>query len=108
MGQNTKTLNTNTFEAEVIKSEKPVLVDFWATWCMPCKMVAPILEELAAEMEDKLVIAKLDVDQNPEIAARYGIMSIPTMILYKNGQETARMMGAMPKAAIKQKIEASL
>lgn len=108
MGQNTKTLTTNTFDAEVLKSDKPVLVDFWATWCMPCKMVAPILEDLAGEMAEKLVIGKLDVDQNPEVAARYGIMSIPTMILYQNGKEVARMMGAMPKAAIKQKLDASL
>lgn len=108
MGQNTKTLTTNTFDAEVLKSDKPVLVDFWATWCMPCKMVAPILEDLAGEMAEKLVIGKVDVDQNPEVAARYGIMSIPTMILYQNGKEVARMMGAMPKAAIKQKLDASL
>ncbi len=102
------TVTTSTFETDVLKATRPILVDFWATWCGPCRMVSPILEELAQEWADKLTIAKLDVDAEPAIAAKYQIMSIPTMILFKDGQEVTRLMGAMPKAAIKQRIEPHL
>jgi len=86
-----------TFDKEVLKAGKPVLVDLWAEWCAPCKMLAPILEELAREMGDKLAIAKLDVDSNPGTAMRYGVQSIPTLLLFKNGQPVERLVGYMPK-----------
>lgn len=102
------TVTTNTFATDVLKAGRPILVDFWATWCGPCRMVSPILEELAQELAEKLTIAKVDVDAEPAIAAKYNIMSIPTMVLFKDGKEVTRLMGAMPKAAIKQRIEAYL
>lgn len=108
VSQNMITLTTSNFENDVLKATRPILVDFWATWCGPCRMVGPILEELAQEMSDVLSVAKLDVDAEPTIAAKYQIMSIPTMILFKDGKEVTRLMGAMPKAAIKQRIESHL
>src|SRR5437899_11104810 len=88
------------FETEVIKSETPVLVDFWATWCGPCKMVAPVLEEIASEHKGKLKIAKLDIDENPGTARDYQVMSIPTLILFQGGKPVKQLVGAKPQAAL--------
>jgi thioredoxin 1 len=88
------------FSTEVLSSNKPVLVDFWATWCGPCKMVAPVLEEIAVEHADHLTVAKLDVDANPDTARDFQVVSIPTMILFKDGQPVKRIVGAKGKAAL--------
>jgi thioredoxin 1 len=88
------------FGTEVLTNSKAVLVDFWAEWCGPCKMVSPILDEIAAEHGDKLVIAKLNVDENPALAANYGVTSIPTLNVYQNGQVVKQIIGAKPKAAL--------
>jgi thioredoxin 1 len=93
-----------TFEAEVLKSDVPTLNDFWAEWCSPCKMIAPILKELAAEYDGKLKITKLDVDESPSTAMAYGVMSIPTLILFKDGQPVERLVGYMPKERLLQLI----
>jgi len=97
-----------TFETEVLKSDQPVLVDFWATWCGPCRMVSPILEEIASEQSAKLRVVKLDVDANPLTAGRFGVRSIPTMILFKNGRETQRLVGYMPKEKLLQQLNPHL
>ncbi|MTI17800.1 thioredoxin [Rhodobacteraceae bacterium RKSG542] len=95
-----------TFEAEVLQSSTPVVVDFWATWCGPCKMIAPSLEELSEEMAANVKIAKLDIDSNQQSAMNYGVRSIPTMILFKDGQPAATMVGAKPKREIEEWIKA--
>lgn len=93
-------VNDADFETEVIESEKPVLVDFWAEWCGPCHMIAPHVEEIANEHEEALRVAKLDVDENPTIPGRYGIIGIPTLMLFKGGEVVARLTGALPKDRI--------
>lgn len=98
----------STFDELVLKSKKPVLTDFWATWCAPCRMIAPVLEEIAREYKDQLTIAKLDVDHNPNTAIRYGVHSIPTLILFKNGQEQVRLIGAMSKERLLSQIQSYL
>ncbi len=92
------------FDAEVLKSTQPVVVDFWAEWCGPCKMIAPALEELAGSMNGKVKIVKLNVDEDPQTAAKYGIMSIPTLMLFKNGELASRQVGAAPKQKLEQWI----
>jgi thioredoxin 1 len=92
------------FDAQVLKSAEPVVVDFWAEWCGPCKMIAPALEELAGAMNGKVKIVKLNVDENPATAAKYGIMSIPTLMLFKNGELASRQVGAAPKQKLEQWI----
>ena len=96
----TITLSATTFDEEINGSSTPILVDFWAEWCGPCKMIAPILEEIAAEQEGKLTVAKLNVDDAPDVARRFGVMSIPTMILFDDGEPAKRVVGAKPKAAL--------
>src|SRR5437868_809372 len=108
MGAATKTVTDATFDAEVLASDKPVLVDFWAEWCGPCKMVAPVLEEIAAENADKITVAKVNIDENPEIARRYQIMSIPTMSVFAKGEVVKSIVGAKPKAALLRDLDGIL
>ena len=107
MAGNLKEVTDNNFAAEVLESPQPVLVDFWAPWCGPCRIIAPHLEELDSERED-LTVVKLNVDENPQVAAKYGIMSIPTLILFKNGEVAKQVVGALPKARLQQELEPAL
>lgn len=97
-------ITDETFENEVLKSDKPVLIDFWAVWCGPCKMIAPIIDEIASEYTDKLKVCKLDVDSNPKTAIKYGIRSIPTILIIKNGEVMEQIVGAIPKNKLIDKI----
>ena len=108
MGTATKTTTDADFDADVLKSDKPVLVDFWAEWCGPCKMVAPVLEEIAAENGEKLTVVKLNIDENPDTARNYQIMSIPTMAVFSGGKIVKQIVGAKPKAAILRDLESFL
>ncbi|MEQ9186452.1 MAG: thioredoxin [Cryomorphaceae bacterium] len=101
-------LTDSNFEIEALNSDKPVMVDFWAEWCGPCRMVGPIVEEVANEYADKAVVGKLNVDTNPGVAQKYGIRSIPTILFFKNGEIVDRQVGAVPKAALVKKLEAHM
>lgn len=100
MGNNTVDVTDATFKSDVLESGKTVVVDFWATWCGPCKMVSPVLDEIAGENADKITVAKLDIDQNPSTARDYQVMSIPTMIVFQDGKAVKQIVGAKPKAAL--------
>ena len=96
------------FESDVLKSAEPVVVDFWAEWCGPCRMIGPALEEIAGQLGDKVKIVKLNVDENPKTAAKYNVMSIPTLMLFKNGEMASRQVGAAPKAKLEQWITSAV
>ena len=108
MSEKIAALTTDTFKTAVTTSATPVLVDFWAPWCGPCKAIAPILEELAVELDGKLSIAKVNIDDNDAVAVEYGIRAIPTMLLFKGGKVAEQIVGMMPKASLKAKISAHL
>ncbi len=107
MGEPTAIDDTN-FDQIVLQAEIPVLVDFWAPWCRPCLMVAPILDELVGEYNGKVSITRMDVDQNSKTAAKYGIMSIPTLLIFKNGEPVSHIVGIRPKEELKRNLEAAL
>jgi thioredoxin 1 len=96
----TRTVTDATFEADVLKSAKPVLVDYWAEWCGPCRMVSPVLEEIASEYSDKIDVVKLNVDDNPDVTRQYNIMNIPTLSVFKDGEVVKEIIGAKPKSAL--------
>jgi thioredoxin 1 len=104
----TKAISDASFHDDVIASDKPVLVDFWAEWCGPCKMIGPALEEISDELGDKVTITKINIDEHPDAPARYGVRGIPTMILFKNGSPAATKVGAAPKSALKGWLEGEL
>ena len=101
-------VSDGSFDNDVLKSEKPVVVDFWAEWCGPCKMIAPALEEISSELGDKVTVAKVNIDDNPKTPAAYGVRGIPTLMLFKDGQVAAMKIGALPKGDLKAWIEASI
>jgi thioredoxin 1 len=100
-------LTDATFD-ETLKSDKPVLVDFWAEWCGPCKMIGPLVEELAGDYEGKAIVAKLNVDDNPQVTARFGVRNIPTLLVFKNGQIVDKQIGAVPKSVLASKLQAQV
>ena len=93
-------VDTNNFESDVLQSSTPVVVDFWAEWCGPCKMIAPSLDEIAAELQDKVKIAKINIDENPELATQFGVRSIPTLLMFNNGEVVSNMVRAAPKSRL--------
>lgn len=108
MSANIKTITDSSFEQDVLNSGKPVLVDFWAEWCGPCRALTPILEEVAANHSDNIVFAKINIDENPHTPSKYGVMSIPTLILFKNGQVEAVKMGLLSKSQLSAFVESNV
>ena len=105
MAAHPKQVSDQTFETDVVKAETPVLVDFWAPWCGPCRAIAPIVEELAGEYEGRVSFAKLNTDDNQRTAMKYGVMAIPTLLLFRNGSEVARITGVQPKSSLKRQLD---
>jgi thioredoxin 1 len=103
-----KNVTDRSFQSDVLDSKTPVVVDFWAEWCGPCRMIAPSLEELASEYDGKVMVAKMNIDENPQTPTRYGVRGIPTLMIFRNGQVTATKIGALPKTKIKEWIDASI
>lgn len=101
-------ISDSSFETDVLKATKPVVVDFWAEWCGPCRMIAPALEELATELQDKVTVAKLNIDESPQTPGKYGVRGVPTLMIFRNGQVAATKVGALPKSKIREWIEASI
>ncbi|MBV9734500.1 MAG: thioredoxin TrxA [Acidisphaera sp.] len=108
MGENTKAVTDDSFAADVLQASEPVLVDFWAEWCGPCKMIGPALEEIAGELKGKLTVAKVNIDENPRTPNDYAVRGIPTLILFKDGKPAATQVGALPKSQLKSWIGRSL
>ena len=108
MSQTTKTVTDQSFESEVLKASQPVLVDYWAQWCGPCKMIGPIVEDSAAEYADRLTVAKLDIDESPRTPTRYNVRSIPTLMLFKDGQPVATHAGSLSKGQLREFIDKHL
>ncbi len=104
----TTAVSDTSFEADVLKSDRPVVVDFWAEWCGPCKMIAPALEEIASDLGDKISVAKMNIDDNPNTPAKFGVRGIPTLMLFKDGQVAATKVGALPKNQLQEWIEGNL
>lgn len=108
MSANTMAVTDDSFDRDVLKSKQPVLVDFWAEWCGPCKMIAPALEEIAGEYKDRLTVAKVNIDDNPMVPNNYAVRGIPTLILFKDGKPAATKVGALPKSQLKDWVASSL